>query len=356
MKTALILGLLLSGSLAALPSAARHPPPAQSPDQALSGLTAEAVEGRDTVRVELPAGILVDNYANLGYRLVREGRQAQIAVTVTPLESRAPFALSPLSRRERRGKDPVRRLARSLSGGASTQYEASSLLLAWVADHLEYRLDRSLSQEPEDVLRRGDAYCTGSARLAVALHQAVGIKAREVAGWDAQTSDFHRWIEVHYADRGWVFSDPLTTHHWVPATFVRLSNSEVHLDPAHSGQLLSRQDRVTAVDVYPLAREGVRARRNDPFQRAATLAIELEEPLSGEAVLEGWTVRWSREIVRGATTFLGLAPGRYRLRLHVAGLPALERTVEFEDHVRQVLFLPRSAFDLANESLELSRE
>ena len=67
---------------------------------------------------------------------------------------------------------------------------------------------------------------------------------------------------VHLADRGWVFSDPLTTHHWVPATHVRLADGALEISRGLDGLLIERVDRIAAVDIYPFAGERVRARRN----------------------------------------------------------------------------------------------
>ncbi len=64
---------------------------------------------------------------------------------------------------------PVERLASSLTAGAETHYEAVSRILGWVSRHLEYELDRSQPQTAEAVLDRRSGYCTGVARLTVAL-------------------------------------------------------------------------------------------------------------------------------------------------------------------------------------------
>ena len=63
------------------------------------------------------------------------------------------------------------------------------------------------------------AYCVGFAELAVDLLRRVGISARTVQGilrtdpgadgYEAAIGGvYHRWIEVYYPDRGYVFSDP----------------------------------------------------------------------------------------------------------------------------------------------------
>ncbi len=302
-----------------------------------SAAGALAVEGVDSARLVPPAGVQVEDYHNAGYRLRRLGDEVAIEVDTSPLESDARFEPPQASPR-----DPIGRLARGLTAGAETRYEAASRILGWVASQLEYELDRSQPQGAEDVLARRSGYCTGVARLTVALLEAVGIPAREVAGYvvgsePGQPSGYHRWIEVHLPDRGWVFSDPLVTHHYVAATYLRLAAEEVEPARGTEGLLLERRDAVTAVDLFPLAGPGVSARRNSPRQLAGALRVRLEDQSVGTAVLESPSGRWTHALIDGTTTFVGLDPGSYRLRLVVPGRGVYESPVELPDRVRKAL-------------------
>lgn len=324
---AAILALLFAGD----PAAPAAPPPAPT-----GGI---AVEGADRTRLLPPAGAPIEDYENAGYRLRVTDGEIRVDVDTSSLDSRSPF--SPPAGT---GSDPVSRLVRSLTAGAATRYDAVSRILAWVARSISYRLDRGSSQDAEQVLARREGYCTGIARLTVALLRAAGIEAREVAGYVAdagngEAAGYHRWIEAYLPDRGWVFSDPLRSHHYVPATYVRLAGETLEPVEGIEGLLIERRDSLTEVDLFPLGTTGIPARRNSPRQLQAALSVRLEASSAGMAVLTGRSQRRSRPLVHGAAAFLGLEPGRYVLRLEVAA-GVLERTVDLPDRVRRSISLP----------------
>ncbi len=304
-----------------------------------------AVEGVDRTRLLPPAGAQVEDYGNAGYRLRWIEDEIAIEVDTSPLVSETRFELPP----EPPQASSIERLARGLTAGADTRYEAVSRILGWVARALDYELDRSQPQTAEAVLQRRSGYCTGVARLSVALLEAVAIPAREVAGYvvgsePGRPSGYHRWIEAYFPDRGWVFSDPLATHHYVPATYLRLA-AEI-LEPAlgTEGLLLERRDAVATVDLYPLAAPGVTARRNSVQQLAASLRVRLEDQSTGTAILEGLSARWTHSLIDGTTTFVGLDPGSYRLRLMLPGRGILESQVELPDRIRKALLVRAPEF------------
>ena len=277
-----------------------------------------AVEGTDHARLLPPAGAQVDAYGNVGYELRWvAGNELEVRVNTDPLESTSRFELPALGDGE---VDPVTRLARAVVGDASTHYEASSRLLGWVARNIRYELNREASQEADAVLERRSGYCTGIARLTVALLLAVDMEAREVAGYMVgEGGGFHRWIETHLPDRGWVFSDPLRSHHYVPANYVRLGSEELWPEKGTEGLLIERHDGVEAVDLFPSAAPGIRARRNSDRQLAASLRVRITDSSTGIAELTGSSERRVHSLVDGRTTFLGLDPGRYQLRVLLPG-------------------------------------
>ena len=300
-----------------------------------------AVEGIDQSRSLPPSGAQIEKYENVGYSLeIRDG-EAHVRVEAVPLDSKAAFVLP-----ESKAQSPVERLARGLTADVETEFNAVSRILAWVARNIEYHLDRQQSQEAEDVLARRSAYCTGVARLTVALLEAVGIPAREVAGYviesggQGEPSGFHRWVEVWISDRGWVFSDPLRSHHYVAATYIRLASDELQIDAGLQGLLLERDDRIATVDLYPKAVPGILARRNTSAQLAAALRILIAEQPRGMAVLTGDQVKLSRALVEGEVTFVGLEPGSYQLQLLLSDHGVLERQIDIIDRTRMALFLP----------------
>jgi hypothetical protein len=171
--------------------------------------------GADESLLQLPQGVVAAPYRNNGYRVepLDEG-WARVVVDGAPVASRAalPVVRDP-------GDDELARLAIAVAGDAVTVHEAVGRTLAWVSGNIRYELDRTAPQDAPSVLGRRSAYCTGLARLSVALLAARGVTAREVPGWVADEGP-HRWIEVWFPDRGWVFSDPLRHHNFVPATYV----------------------------------------------------------------------------------------------------------------------------------------
>ena len=297
-----------------------------------------AVVGTDLARLLPPAGAIVETYENHGYRLRNENGEVRVEVNAEALESSARWRAP-----ESWPADGLGRLSRSITAGAATEYEATSRILGWVASHVTYELDRELGQEPDDVLDRRTAYCTGFARLATGLLRAAGLDAREVAGYVLGTDGagdpqgFHRWIETRFSDVGWVFSDPLYSHHYVPATYVRLGSETVIPEAGLEGLLIERRDQVVPVDVARHAPPGVRSRRNQDHQLAAALRVEIPGAGGGMAVLEGNAERFTHTLVSGSTTFLGLQQGTYLLELRVAGLPPILREFELEDRDRTLL-------------------
>lgn len=316
-----------------------------------------AVEGVDRARSLAPAGAHVIPYSNAGYRLELVGGEVRVEVDASPLISSTRFQLE---RPDDGVDDTVARLARGVTAGAETHYEATSRILGWVARHIDYNLDRQEDQGAAAVLERRSGYCTGIARLTVSLMDAVGIEAREVAGYVVGGSEtgprgYHRWIEVFLPDRGWVFSDPLSTHHYVPATYIRLGSELLVPEQGLDGLLLERQDEVDTVDVFPLAAPGVTARRNSERQLAASLRVRLEDQSHGVAVLTGRSARWTRALVDGGATFVGLDPGRYELRLLLPGHGVLERRVELPGRIRKTLSFPVRHRDGASQGRESKR-
>ena len=299
-----------------------------------------AVEGLDRARLLPPAEARIRAYQNEGYRLRVRGDEVEIEVTASPLVSSSRFELPSL---QGPAVDPVVRLARGVTGDARTHYEAISRLLGWVARNIEYDLDRDQSQDADAVLERRSGYCTGVARLTVALLSAVGIEAREVAGYvvadDEESGGYHRWIEARLPDRGWVFSDPLRSHHYVPATYLRLASEELLPEHGTQGLLIERQNTVDTVDLFPLAAAGIRVRRNRD-QLAAMLRVQIPDHGTGIAELSGSALRRVHTLIDGKTTFVGLAPGVYHLRLLIPGRQAVEREIELAGRVRTTLSLP----------------
>jgi hypothetical protein len=302
-----------------------------------AGAGATVVAGGDRASILPPAGAAVASYENSGYRLRVVDSVAEVEVDLAPIASTAPFESA------KAGPDaPEATLARALTAGSRSVHQAVSAVLGWVAGNVRYELDREAPQDARSVLARRSAYCTGFARVSVVLLGAVGIEAREVAGYvvgdmpGVDRSGFHRWIEVRYPDRGWVFSDPLASHGFVPATYLRLASE--HLASASPGQalLLRRSDGIIPIDTRPGAAAAVRVRANDDIR----LAIALDSGRDGEAVLEGAGFRRTLALLGGRGTFVGLEPGSYRLQVSDGGRVAAWKDVTFRDRVFAEMRIP----------------
>jgi len=183
-----------------------------------------------------PDAKLFDQYDNDGYSLAvapRSDGSLDLTVRVAdgPLSSRAPFptgarrdaALTPSPERDA--------FSRTLAGDADSQAEAVEWILSGMASFVRYDADRSRRQDPASVFASRRAHCVGYSELAVDLLRRVGISARTVQGilrtrpgsdgYDARIGGvYHRWIEVYYPDRGFVFSDPFSSINAVDARYV----------------------------------------------------------------------------------------------------------------------------------------
>jgi hypothetical protein len=181
------------------------------------------------------AGIF-DQYDNDGYSLgVAPGPEGSLELRVQvsggPLESRAPFPTG-TPRDPALPVSPERdAYALGLVGNAGTQALAVERILAGIASSVRYDSDRGRKQDPASVFASRRAHCVGFAELAVDLLRRVGIGARTVQGvlraksgtdgYDSRIGGiYHRWIEIYYADRGFVFSDPSSSINGVDARYI----------------------------------------------------------------------------------------------------------------------------------------
>ena len=298
-----------------------------------SANSARVMAGTDRVLATPPAGATIEPYQNAGYNLrVRQDGRVEVEVDLTPIKSEAPFSMP--VRADQFLPSGVEKLSRSLVSGSRTQYTAVSRILGWVASNIRYDLDRSESQDAGRVLSRRSGYCTGISRLTVAMLESVGIEAREVSGYvvgetPGAPMGYHRWIEVRFEDRGWHFSDPSSSHHFVPSTYLRLASEELDLTRSHRSRVLRREEQTAEIDLYPLAKYPVVARRNSERQRASSVSFRLPEKSGGKAWLTGNDELHTLEVKRGRGSFVGLPSGRYQLVVVNNRGERFRRLVEF---------------------------
>jgi transglutaminase-like putative cysteine protease len=201
-------------------------------------VAAVAIAGEQvaTYRGEGEAARFFDQYDNDGYSLaVSAGPRGIIELSVrvsdSPLASRAPFPTG-LPRDAALPRAPERDLfVRKAVGGAVTQVAAVERILSSLAALVRYDPDRVRRQDPAAVFAERRANCVGLSELAVDLLRRAGIHARTVQGvlksrpgtpgYEPDIGGaYHRWIEVHYPDRGFVFSDPSASVNGVDARYL----------------------------------------------------------------------------------------------------------------------------------------
>ncbi len=181
-----------------------------------------------------PAG-LFDQYDNDGYSLAvtagPEGLELVVRVSAGPLESRAPFPTGLAPERSLPASPSRDAFARTIAGDAVTQAQAVERILAGIASAVRYDTDRGRRQDPASVFASRRAHCVGFSELAVDLLRRVGIPARTVQGilrskpggdgYEKKIGGaYHRWVEIYYPDRGFVFSDPSASINGVDARYI----------------------------------------------------------------------------------------------------------------------------------------
>jgi len=180
---------------------------------------------------------LFDQYDNDGYSLAvsplprDEGLELRVRVSGAPLSSRAPFPTgSPRDAFLPEAPDRDE-LVRDLVRGSRNETQAVERVLEGIAARLRYDPDRTRRQDPSSVFASRRAHCVGYSELAVDLLRRAGITARTVQGilrsaagadgWDERIGGvYHRWVEIYYPDRGFVFSDPSASINGVDARYV----------------------------------------------------------------------------------------------------------------------------------------
>jgi transglutaminase-like putative cysteine protease len=195
-----------------------------------------AAEQRATYLGQGDAARLFEQYDNDGYSLAVSSRpdgavELSVRVSDAPLESAAVFPTGAAPDRTLPAAAERDEFARRLTAGATTQASAVERILAGLAARVRYDPDRVRRQEPSAVFAARRASCVGLSELAVDLLRRVGIPARTVQGvlrsepgaaaYDpAIGGAYHRWIAVHYPDRGEVFSDPSASVNGVDARYL----------------------------------------------------------------------------------------------------------------------------------------
>ena len=201
-----------------------------------------------------------------------------ITATIAPRNSRAPFPLKNVPEAEanflKRSKlvqsdaPQIIELAGELNAGATTEHQAVSAILTYVADVIKYQYNPK-QFDALFGLTTGNGNCQNFAHLAVALLRASGIPARVSIGqtlkdkWKIPLDDkdsslvqglgegLHAWIEVWYPDLGWMPCDPQQS---------RLFTSTRHIKFGHGLDATDVLEYWSAVPVLPRTSESFEAK------------------------------------------------------------------------------------------------
>ncbi len=100
-------------------------------------------------------------------------------------------------------------------------YQAVTAILDWVTRHFHYRPQKTGTPLEGD--------CTAAAKLTVQMLLEAGIPARTAIGVVVGRNRvilsgkaLHSFVEIYYPGIGWLFSDPLSSYHFIPANYVLL--------------------------------------------------------------------------------------------------------------------------------------
>ena len=174
-------------------------------------------------------------WRNLGQDArVRIVFEAAVRAALAAMESREPLPLRNMGREERRylrateqvqsDRPEFITLSKKLTGKATTEYEAVTAILDYVADEIKYTYNPPHT-DALATLTTKTGNCTNIAHISMALLRAAGIPARMVGGTTLNKQrripidhekylvktmgqGGHAWIEVYFPDLGWLSYDP----------------------------------------------------------------------------------------------------------------------------------------------------
>lgn len=186
-------------------------------------------------QIWFPAGVSVDEIGGLRTGgTISEGTVYSVVSTrgaATPGELRdagetpAPEHLSRFLQLPTDLPERVRDLARSITQGATNDYDRVKAIEAYLRDHYRYSLDSPVPPEGWDAVdhflfETDVGFCEQFASATAVMLRTLGIPARVVAGYtpgrrntftgyyEVRGSDAHAWIEVWFPKFGWYEFDP----------------------------------------------------------------------------------------------------------------------------------------------------
>ncbi len=148
------------------------------------------------------------------------------------------------------GDARISKLARELTQGVTTEFDAVQRILSYVIDHVRY-VTPPAKYDALYSLDSGKGNCQNFSHLAAALMRAEGIPVRIVNGitlnkaFDLKREGGvltfkmgqgrHSWIEVWFADLGWVPFDPQQTAMFVSNRYIRIETGADNNETVNDG-------------------------------------------------------------------------------------------------------------------------
>jgi len=171
---------------------------------------------------------------------------ANLHTQLTDMASKTGFPLGNLASKESlylqhtemvQGNSEIKALARQLTSGAKSEYEAVSAIINWVTDNIKYTFNPP-QYDAAYTLSTKSGNCQNFAHLSIALLRSAGIPARIVGGitlkesWkvpiDAKNSIVqsmgqggHAWLEVYFPDLGWLPYDPQQSRQFTSSRHIK---------------------------------------------------------------------------------------------------------------------------------------
>ncbi len=230
-----------------------------------------------TVRVSSAFENFTD-YENNGFRQSVFRKDDTLIVNVeidsSPINSRSPFPV-PHSRlpddikgytktnRESATPERLKTRVKSLTSKGLSQYEVVRNILLWVSENIEYSYQSWQKNDAISVFKRKRGYCRGRVNLTVLMLREAGIPVRKahslsLNGIETEKVQFgrrflHRWLEVYYPDKGWVFSDPGRYINTVDTGYIVFSEpGSITLDDLENIQIQRKdyRDNLVVSDIY----------------------------------------------------------------------------------------------------------
>ena len=199
-----------------------------------------------------------------------------------PLETKSPFPVQSLpadvrpyleaTKQAPSGDPAILKMAKDLTAGSRTQFDAVQKILSWIVDHMTYVL-RPASYDAAFSIETGKGNCQNYSHVAATLMRAVNIPVRIVNGITLRdpytvriaggrfslrmAQGRHSWIEVFFPDLGWVPFDPQQMQLFVSNRFIRVEIGRDNRETVSDGTVWWTRARGTKGT--PRFRETIRA-------------------------------------------------------------------------------------------------